>query len=173
MIVLSVIFFCICIILFSPVSVDIDTNVFLQDLKFKEISNMKNVCKIKFCKIPIYVINPFIKTRKTNNKKAKTNRKVNVAEFVNRLIDKSMVTQLNLNLGFNIGNTIANAYIMASINTILCLFINSKSDNFNFKKLYYQTYISNKMLNLNLKCIITTSIANTIIALLKSKFSSL
>ena len=90
-------------------------------------------------------------------------------EFINRLIDKSWVAELRLNLGFNFSNSIANSYIMAAINTLLCLFINSKADNFNFKKLYYQTYISEKILNMNLKCIIRTSIANTIIALLKSR----
>lgn len=169
MTVLSVIFLCLCIVIFLPVSVDIDTNVFLQGLKFSEIPNMQNICKIKFCSVTVYKINPFIKTQKSNKKKKKSNKRVNVLEFVNRLIDKSWVSKFQLNLGFNLGNSIANSYIMAAINTVLCLFINSKADNFNFKRLYYQTYISTKVLNLNFKCIIRTSIANTIIALLKSR----
>ena len=171
MIVLSVIFLCLCIIIYLPVSVDINTNVFLKGLKFNQIPNMQNVCKIKFGGITVYKINRFIKTQKSNkkNKKKKTNKRVNVMEFINRLIDRSWVAELRLNLGFNLSNSIANSYIMAGINTLLCLFINSKADNFNLKKLYYQTYISEKMLNMNLKCIIRTSIANTIIALLKSR----
>lgn len=169
MIVLAVIFFLILLILFFPVVIDINTNIFYQDLKINKISNMDNRCKIKFLHIPIYTIEPFVKTSKNKSKKKKIGNRVNVIEFVRILIEKAEISQFNLNLGFNLHNSIANSYVVAALNTLLCLFINSYSDIFNFKRLYYQTYISSKPLNLNLKCIIKLNLANTIIALLKSK----
>ena len=75
---------------------------------------------------------------------------------------KSYINKFVLDLGFNLNDPISNSYVNATLNTILCLYINSNYKKFNFKRLYYQTYIAENLLDLNFECIIKISLADTI-----------
>lgn len=68
--------------------------------------------------------------------------------------------------GFNTNQYILNSYINATINTILCMYINVNQEKFNFKQLYYQVYISNFPLKIYLDSIININFAKTIIDML-------
>lgn len=56
--------------------------------------------------------------------------------------------------GFNTEDYVKNAYINATINSLLCMYINANQDNFNLNKLYYQVAISNYKYYLTLDTII-------------------
>lgn len=68
--------------------------------------------------------------------------------------------------GFNTNQYILNSYINATINTILCMYINVNQEKFNFKQLYYQVYISKFSLKIYLDSIININFAKTIIDML-------
>lgn len=62
--------------------------------------------------------------------------------------------------GFNTEDYVKNAYINASINSIICMFINANQDNFNLNKLYYQVSISNYKYYLTLDTVLTFPVIN-------------
>lgn len=64
--------------------------------------------------------------------------------------------------GFNTQDYVKNAYINASINSIICMYINANQDNFNFKKLYYQVSISDYEYYLTLDIILSFPVINNI-----------
>ena len=68
--------------------------------------------------------------------------------------------------GINTEDYVKNAYITASINTIICMIINKYQKNFNFNKLYYQFSISDYSYYLALDTIISFSIIQNIYVLI-------
>lgn len=77
-------------------------------------------------------------------------------------IDKIYIQKLGFNFGFNTGDYLKNAYINASLNSIICLYINYRRKNFNFNRLYYQIYVSDYIYYLDLSSIIRVKLADTI-----------
>ena len=64
--------------------------------------------------------------------------------------------------GFNTEDYVKNAYINASVNSIICMFINANQDNFNLKKLYYQVSISNYKYYLTLDTVLSFPLINNV-----------
>ena len=87
-----------------------------------------------------------------------------------KLIDKSNIEKFVLSLGFNLNDPIVNSYINASLNSIICMYINLNQKKFNLNRLYYQTYIGENLADLKLECIIKISIADTICVIVKQYF---
>ena len=107
---------------------------------------------------PIYSKSLFGKKKKKKNKKKTFFKK----SIIINLFEKCYVEKFGLFLGFNVKDVILNSKINALLNTLLCIAINYNANNFNFKNLYYQTYISDSLIKLNFDCIIKISLVNTI-----------
>lgn len=87
-----------------------------------------------------------------------------------KYFDDIYVEKLGFSFGFNTEDYVKNAYINASLNSILCLYINYRRKNFNFNRLYYQVHISDYTYYLDLNCIINIKLADTIGIAIKTYF---
>lgn len=187
MIISLVIFFAL-LILFLPQDIKFNLH-FTCDRLFancKKINNMPNYIQIKFLGIlPIYKMDVFKKINKNKDKKNNNAKKKNKhnknnisATFSKTKVIKGILNKVNfkqfvLSLGFNTRSCIANSYINASLNTLLCMYINSNQRRFKMNKLFYQTYISDNLFVLNFDGILSISIADTIYIILKEYFNLL
>lgn len=86
---------------------------------------------------------------------------------IGEYIDKIYIEKLGFSFGFNTGDYVKNAYINASLNSIICLYINYRRKNFNFNRLYYQVYIADYTYYLDLNSIIKVKFADTIYIMIK------
>ncbi len=62
--------------------------------------------------------------------------------------------------GFNTEDYVKNAYINASINSTICMYINANQDRFNLNKLYYQVSISDYKYYLKLYTVLSFPLIN-------------
>ena len=121
--------------------------------------------------IPIYYKKLFEKKKVTKKQKENKIKKVfNNKDTISRFLKKSYIDKFVLSLGFNLDDYIANSYVNAALNTIICMYINLNQEKFNLKKLYYQTYIGENLVNLNFEGIIKISVADTIKVIGKEYF---
>ena len=72
------------------------------------------------------------------------------------------VKKLVFSFGFNTGDYLKNSYINASLNTLICMIINSKQERLNMNRLYYQIHVSNYNYYLVSDSIISLKIVNNI-----------
>lgn len=177
-IILLVIFFLFMYLFFAPNSIVVKVNI-KADNYFTNISRldeMENSIKIKLLKvIPVYNQELFVKNGKKKNETKKNDTLFNkdfVDNVVKRLIKKAKLDKFVLSLGFNLDDPIANSYVNASLNTILCMYINHNQKKFNLNNLYYRTYISENLLFLNFEGIINISLTDTIKVIAKEYFNS-
>jgi len=166
---------------FIPVRIDIYTKLKGKNVYYVDNQEQKNdvVLVIKVLGIiPVYKYNK-------NKKKDlyKNSNKLTITDIVDVLkqsISKEEVkiTDLTKKLykwgrrvnfhkfiligGFNTEDYVKNAYINASINSIICMFINGNQDNFNLKKMYYQVSISDYNYYLTLDAILSFPIISNI-----------
>lgn len=175
-----VIFFLVMYLLFAPNSICVKLNIRADNYftKITPLNNMENGIKIKLLNIVTVYKNKFFdkeNKKKNEDKKKNKNNPFNDKKFGNRIIrellKKADFDKFALSLGFNFDDPIANSYINASINTILCLYINHNQQKFNLKKLYYSTYISENLLFLNFESIIKINLVDTIKVIVKEYFS--
>lgn len=171
-----VIFFLLMYLFFAPNCICINVNIKADDYftKITPLNNMENEIKIKLLNIVTVYKNEFF-DKKNENKNRNKNNLFNNKKFANRIIrelfKKAEFDKFALSLGFNLDDPIANSYINASINTILCMYINHNQQKFNFKKLYYSTYISENLLFLSFESIIKITLVDTIKVVVKEYFS--
>lgn len=160
------IFFLLFLILFVPSSLNINLYITCDRyfLDIRKTKGMKSKILFKLCSvIPIYFKKPFEKKKVPKNKKENKIKKVfNNKDTIFRFLKKCYIDKFVLSLGFNLDDYIANSYVNAALNTIICMYINLNQEKFNLKKLYYQTYIGENLANLNFECIIKISLADTI-----------
>ena len=98
--------------------------------KFKFVKSIENIVKKKF--IPGKQIDP--KKKKRSLKK-----------HMSRAVYNSLhCTKLLLSIGFNLEDYVANSYINAELNSIICIYINKNQDKFNLKNIYYEVYLAKK-----------------------------
>lgn len=177
-IILLVIFFLLFIIFFVPWSICFNVNITCDRffLDINKINGMKNKVSVELCSLlPVFSKKLFEKNNK-KKKKGKENlfkKVVTSKKTILKLLSKSYFEETSLLLGFNLGDPVNNSYVNASLNSIICILINSNEKKFNFKKLYYQTFISENLLKLNFNCIIKISLENTIRVILKEYFKML
>ena len=174
-----VIFFALFVILFIPSSLSINVYITCDRyfLDIKKVKELKSKLTYKLCGvIPLFYKKLFENKDKNKTQKQSENKIKKV--FNNRttiyeLLDKSYIEKFVLSLGFNLNDFIANSYVNAALNSILCLYINFNQDKFNLKKLYYQTYIGENLANLSFQGIIKISLADTIKVICKQYFKLL
>ena len=174
------IFFLFMYILFAPNSIVVKVNIKADEYftNITRLDEMENSIKIKLLKvIPVYNQELFIKNGKKKKETKKNDTLLNknfVDNVVKRLIKKAKLDKFVLSLGFNLDDPIANSYVNASLNTILCMYINHNQEKFNLKKLYYTTYISySNLLILNFEGIINISLTDTIKEIAKVYFKEI
>lgn len=164
-----------------PIKVLIDTNIKGDNVYYhcnqKENNNVRLVIKILGI-IPVY------KYRNDNHKKNKANsQNLTLMEIIDVLkesiskeenktsdfISKLFKWGKRINFkkfvlvgGFNTEDYVKNAYINASINSIICMFINANQDRFNLNKLYYQVSISDYKYYLTLNTVLSFPLINNI-----------
>ncbi len=177
-IILLVIFFLFMYLFFAPNSIVVKVNI-KADNYFTNISRldeMENSIKIKLLKvIPVYNQELFVQNGKKKKETKKNDTLLNkdfVDSVVKRLIKKAKLDKFVLSLGFNLDDPIANSYVNASLNTILCMYINHNQKKFNLNNLYYRTYISENLLFLNFEGIINISLTDTIKVIAKEYFNN-
>jgi len=168
------IFFLLFLILFVPSSIQINLYITCDKyfLDIKKVKGVESKITFKLCNI-IPVFHKKILEKKKVTKKQKENKikKVfNNKDIIYQLLKKSYINKLVLSLGFNLNDPIANSYVNATLNTIICMYININQDKFNMKRLYYQTYIGENLVNLNFEGIIKISLADTIKVIGKEYF---
>lgn len=161
-----VIFFLLFFILFVPCSIELNVHIICDRffLDIKKMSGFKNEFKFKLGGIiPIYKKTLFLsRNKQKDNKKETIIKKAFNSETVCKLLNKSYVDKLVLSLGFNLNDYVANSYVNTTINTLICMYINLNQEQFNLKRLYYQTYVSENLVKLNLDSIIKITLADTI-----------
>ncbi len=178
--ILLVIFFLFMYLFFAPNSIVVKVNIRADDYftNITKLEGTENLVKIKLLNIfTVYKKEFFEKDTKKNNKaKTKKNNtllnKDLVDRVIKRLIKKARLDKFVLSLGFNLDDPIANSYINASLNTILCMYININQKKFNLNNLYYRTYISENLLFLNFEGIINISLTDTIKVIAKEYFNN-
>ena len=165
-------------IFFIPIKIDLyikakGKNVYYDSNLDKKDNNAVITIKILGV-IPIF---------KYNYKKEKTKREyVSILDYISSVIKKNQqegkisisdVTKKSLKFikkikfdklvligGFNTEDYVKNAYLNASINTIICMIINGNQKKFNLNNLYYQVSISNYDYYLTLNSIIRFSLVH-------------
>lgn len=83
-----------------------------------------------------------------------------------RLLNNIKYEKFDLNFGFNFEDPIINSYIMASVNTLLCIYINKNIERFNLSNLYYNSYICKPIYKFNFYSIMKFKLADNISILL-------
>jgi len=168
------IFFVLFLILFVPSSLNIGIYITCDRyfLDIKKTKGMESKITFKLCGvIPVYFKKLFEKKKVPKKQKDNKIKKVfNNKDTIFQFWKKSYIDKFVLSLGFNLDDYIANSYVNVTLNTIICMYINLNQEKFNLKKLYYQTYIGENLVNLNFECIIKISLADTIKVIGKEYF---
>ncbi len=171
------IFFVVFLILFVPSSLKINMYITCDRyfLDIKKTKGIESKITFKICGvIPVYFKKLFERKKVTKKQKENKIKKVfNNKDTIFQFLKKSYIDKFVLSLGFNLDDYIANSYVNATLNTIICMYINVNQEKFNLKKLYYQTYIGENLVNLNFEGIIKISLADTIKVIGKEYFKLL
>lgn len=146
-----------------PIKIQIYTKIKGDNVYYVENIKQKNdiIVVIKlFGFLPVYKYNNKEKKLKNNE----TDRGITITGIIDVLKESVLKEEIKINDltkklfnwgkrvnfdkfiligGFNTEDYVKNAYINASINSIICMFINANLDRFDLKKLYYQVSISN------------------------------
>ncbi|MBQ8042627.1 MAG: hypothetical protein IJ272_00560 [Clostridia bacterium] len=128
-----------------PSSIEINLYIICDRyfLDIKKVKGVESKITFKLCGL-LPVFHKKILEKKKVGKKQHQNKlkKVfNNKDTIFQLLKKSYIDKFVLSLGFNLDDYIANSYVNATLNTIICMYINLNQEKFNMKKLYYQTYI--------------------------------
>lgn len=78
--------------------------------------------------------------------------------------------EIDFQIGYNLKNYILNSYVMAILNYYINSYIAKNSDNFDLKKVNYNTYISDKLLKIKIKGIVNLNLAKNIFVIIKLIF---
>lgn len=81
---------------------------------------------------------------------------------IKKVLSKTSFDKFHIEIGFNLDSPIINSYANATINTLLCLYINKNIDKFDMRHLYYRVYISEEIYKLHFNGILRFKIADTI-----------
>lgn len=99
-----------------------------------------------------------------NSKMKKSLIKMSEIAKINKTI---YYEKFNLKLGINLDEPITNSFLMASLNTTLCMYINSNIDHYNMNSLYYSSYISDELYKVNFNGILRFKLADNMGIILK------
>ncbi|MBO5476505.1 MAG: hypothetical protein J6A15_01970 [Clostridia bacterium] len=93
-----------------------------------------------------------------------------ILEIINTLLKSIKIHKLDLNLGINLEDPIINAYSIALINSILPMIIMYNDKKVNLKNISYNTFISNKVIYLDVKSVAYVSIFKNLKSIFKLIF---
>ena len=83
-------------------------------------------------------------------------------------IGKSIFIQkLDLNFSVNLRNELLNVYVISILNAVINMYLAKNVDKMNLDKVRYETYISNKILSIDVYSIIRLNLVNTICIIAK------
>ena len=173
------IFFLFMYIFFAPNSIVVKVNIKADEYftNITRLDEMENSIKIKLLKvIPVYNQELFVKNGKKKKETKKNDTLLNknfVDSVIKRLVKKAKLDKFVLSLGFNLDDPIANSYVNASLNTILCMYINHNQKKFNLNNLYYRTYVADNLFIRNFEGIINISLTDTIKEIAKVYFKEI
>ncbi len=112
--------------------------------------------------------------KKKREKKIKNNILFNIIKplirnigILKKLLCGIKVKKLDLKLGINLSDPLINAYSIAIINSILPFFLINSSREIQKGKIYYKTFISKKLVEIDIDCIISISIAKNIFSIIR------
>ena len=100
----------------------------------------------------------------------KSLEKEEIVKIVSKILKSIKVNKLDMDLGINLQDPILNAYAIALINSILPLYFATNSKNINLNNIRYNTFISDKVINLHIDSIISVSIVKNIFSIIKIIF---
>ena len=93
-----------------------------------------------------------------------------ILEIANNLLKSIKIHKLDLNLGINLEDPIINAYSIALINSVLPMVIMYNDKKVNLKNISYNTFISDKVVYLDVNSIIYISILKNLKSIFKIIF---
>lgn len=100
----------------------------------------------------------------------KSLKKEEIVGIVGDILKTIKVKRLNLKLGINFENVFLNIYSIALINAILPILLRLNNRNLDLKHIKYETYISQKVIDLHIDSIIHVSIVKNIVSIIKIIF---
>lgn len=173
----------IALLFFIPIKFTIYTNIKGENVYGVENSKQKNKAYVSLKIlgfIPVYVYDKDKKDKKNKNdrqnsitidkiynaiKNSVAEEEFKLTNWTKKILSwcrKVKFKKLVLVAGFNTEDYVKNAYINASLNTIICMIINQNQDRFNFNNLYYQIAISDYNYYLTLDTVVTFSLYKNI-----------
>lgn len=93
-----------------------------------------------------------------------------IVNIIGDILKSIKVKRLDLKLGINLENILLNVYSIALINTILPIILRLNNKNLDLKHIKYETYISQKVIDLHIDSIIHVSIVKNIVSIIKIIF---
>lgn len=97
-------------------------------------------------------------------------KKKEILEIINDLRKSMKVHKLHLNIGINLNDPIINAYSIALINSALPMIIMDNDKKINLKNIKYNTFISDKVIYLDVDSIVYISIFKNLKSIFKILF---
>lgn len=107
------------------------------------------------------------KETKQNDNNKTYKKKTMFKNLLNDYLKSLYIERFFLVFGVNTKDHIYNSYINAILNASLCMYINTKQEKFNFKKLYYSIYTSKEPIKFKIIITFKMSIVKTLIESLK------
>ncbi|MDD3304086.1 MAG: hypothetical protein PHP54_04135 [Clostridia bacterium] len=191
-IILGSIILLILLVLFIPVKIDIKFSMKSKNKDENEdikVSNYVKIYLLRFIRVKKIDMKQKEKADKEAKNNSNTTKKIldtsvkviegimsyekqdsalfNKQDFV-KLRKNIFYSKFYLNIGYNLSDSILNAYAMATLNAIINLYLAKNIDKFNIDRTKYSTYISNKIYDVDFYSIINLKLANTIIVIIKS-----
>ena len=93
-----------------------------------------------------------------------------IVNIIGDILKSIKVKRLDLKLGINLENILLNVYSIALINAILPIVLRLNNKNLDLKHIKYETYISQKVIDLHIDSIIHVSIVKNIVSIIKIIF---
>lgn len=100
----------------------------------------------------------------------KSLEKEEIVNIVGNILKTIKIKRLDLKLGINLENILLNVYSIAIINAIIPIALRLNNKNIDLKHIKYETYISQKVIDLHVDSIIHISITKNIVSIIKIIF---
>ena len=146
---------------------------YLEKNKNTNLTSNKNFIGIYLLGIRVKKIYIQKKVHNNNNNKNINTIYMTIKKIINskkgliKILKSIKLKKLNMKLGINFDDPILNAYSIVLINSILPLYIANTTKNYNPNNFYYNTFISKKVIYLDINCIISIPIAKNIFSIIE------
>lgn len=100
----------------------------------------------------------------------KSLEKQELVKIISNILKSIKVKRLDLKLGINLGDILLNVYSIATINATIPILLRLNNRNLDLNHIKYETYISQKVIDLHIDSIIHVSIVKNIVSIIKIIF---